>query len=266
MSSHLSVHDEIKEQHAKTKNMTREERLSYFWYYYKVHTIVAVIAIILISIFIYQFATNKDYGFYAAIINADMTNLEDNQWEQEFEEYADIDTRKYMAAIDTSIVLDDNDFTQYAMTNREKLLAMLQIGMVDIFVVDMEHFENYAQYDYFMDLEKALTPELLAEYQDYFYYTDIASIDMRNDSALDNEDEVTDPAALTINHRDPSTMEHPAAVGICVPQDSKLGRLGCYDYLANTTYQGYPSYGVIGIPANTERLETALKFLTFLSE
>ena len=266
MSSHLSVHDEIKEQHAKTKNMTGKERLSYFWYYYKIHTIAAVSAVILVSIFIYQFATNKDYGFYAAVINADPTGLEDNQWAQEFEEYAGIDTKKYMASIDTSIVLDDNDYTQLGMTNREKLLAMLQIGMVDIMVVDTEHFENYAQYEYFLDLEKVLTPELLAEYQDYFYYTDTATIEMGNDDTFHTEDELTDPASLVINHRDPSTMEQPTAVGICIPEDSKLGRLGCYDYLANITYQGYPSYGVIGIPASTEKLETALKFLTFLSE
>ena len=102
--------------------------------------------------------------------------------------------------------------------------------------------------------------------QEFEEYADIAAIDPGDDDTYHNEDEVTNPAALTINHRDPSAMERPAAVGICIPQDSKLGRLGCYDYLANSTYQGHPSYGVVGIPANTERLETALKFLTFMSE
>ena len=42
------VQDEIHEQHLKMKDMTLKEKLKYFWYYYKFHTL----AVILVAFFI----------------------------------------------------------------------------------------------------------------------------------------------------------------------------------------------------------------------
>ena len=38
--------DEIREQQRKMKDMTWKERFAYYWEYYKVHTIVTIVAII----------------------------------------------------------------------------------------------------------------------------------------------------------------------------------------------------------------------------
>ena len=35
--NYKGVHDEIKQQHMKTKDMSAKGRFEYFWYYYKVH-------------------------------------------------------------------------------------------------------------------------------------------------------------------------------------------------------------------------------------
>lgn len=266
----MSVVEEIREQQKKAlKDMNTKEKLAYFWDYYKIHTFVVIAVIAFAATFIYQYATNRDYGFYAAVINADTTALtEVNPWGSEFEEYAGIDTEEYQAYIDTSIALSDNDSTQYSMSSTEKLLAMVQTGIVDVIVADTAVFENYAQYEYFMNLEEVLPAEVYEKYKDCLYYTDAATFDTGDDDTYYSQDELPDPDTYVINHRDPSTMEKPVAVGICLPESNKLMQTGCYDYLSSmgTTYQGYPSEAVLGIPVTSTKLDTVLKFLEFMEE
>lgn len=268
MSSQMSIHEEIKEQQQKTKDMSLKGKLSYFWYYYKVHTIVTVLVIGFVIMFIYQYVTNKDYAFYAAVINADINYIENNQWGDEFAEYAGVDTEKYQVYLDTSIALSDNDSTQYSISNTEKLLAMLQAGAIDVIVADTETFEKYAQNGYFMNPEEVLPPDTLAQYEDCLYYTDAATFDNGDDDTFYTESELENPADYVINHRDPSAMENPVAVGICLPEDTKLMEIGCYDYLEdlNISYQGYPSDVVLGIPLSSTKVDTVGKFLSFLKE
>lgn len=266
----MSVVEEIREQQKEAlKEMNTKQKLSYFWDYYKIHTIAAIVIISLSTLFIYQYVTNKGYGFYAAIINADITNIpEVNPWGSEFEEYAGIDTKEYQAYIDTSLALSDSDSTQYSMSSTEKLLAMLQTGIVDVIVADTATFENYAQNEYFMNLKEALPADVYAKYEDYLYYTDLTTVDAGDDDTFYAADELPNPDTYVINHRNPSTMEHPVAVGICLPEGTKLIDSGCYDYLSDlgTTYQGYPSEAVLGIPVTSTKLDTVLKFLEFMEE
>ena len=266
----MSVVEEIREQQKKAlSEMNTKEKLAYFWDYYKVHTIVVIAAVFLIVMFIYQYATNKDYGFYAAIINADTTKLSDiDPWSKEFEQYVGMDTDKYQAYIDTTFVLSDDSSDQYALANTEKLMAMVQTGTIDVMVTDTANFEKYAQNEYFMNLEEVLPADVYAKYKDYLYYTDGATIDAVDDDKFYMPDELPDPSTYTVNHRDPSTMKKPIPVGICLPEGNKIIDSGCFDYLAETgvTYQGYPSEAVFGIPVTSEKLDTVLKFLEFIEE
>lgn len=266
----MSVVEEIREQQKKAlKEMNNKEKLAYFWDYYKVHTLVAVVVIGLTAMFIYQYATNRDYGFYAAIINADATRLsETDSWNREFEEYVEMDTEEYQAYIDTSIMLSDTDSSQYSLSNTEKLLAMMQTGIVDVIVTDTATFEKYAQNEYFINLEEALPADVYNKYKDCLYYTDAATVDMGDDDTFHTADEIINPDTYVINHRDPSTMKKPVPVGICLPEGNKLIDSGCFDYLAETgvTYQSYPSEAVFGIPITSERSDIALQFLEFLEE
>lgn len=264
MSTQNSIHGEIKEQHQKTKNMSTKGKLEYFWYYYKIHTFAAIAVIALVVSFVKQYRENKDYAFYAALINTDIMHIEDNQWGDEFAEYAEIDTDKYRAYIDTSIVFSDNNSTQYSLTSTEKLLVMVQAGIVDVIVADTDTFENYAQNDFFADLENALPAATLEKYRDCLYYTDAATFDTGDDDMFQTMDDLEDPATLVIDHRDPSAMEQPVPVGICLSKGNKIIETGCYDYLSNVTYQGYPSEVILGIPLTSKNLDTILKFLTFL--
>ena len=264
----MSIIEEIKEQQKKSlKNMSLREKLAYFWDYYKIHTGVVIIILVLVSVFTYQFVTSKDYAFYAVLVNARLTdtNYELSElWAEEFREYAQIDPNKYQISIDTSITMSMD--SQYDIANQEKMLAMMQAGIVSAIVADTKAFETYAQNEYFYDLETLLSAEELEKYGSYLYYTDAAAFADPNDDTFYDEEKLTNPADLIINHRDPSTMEQPVAVGFILTEDNMLADAGYYDYLSNPDYdyQGYPSDAVLGIPATNKEPELVIRFIEFL--
>lgn len=266
----MSVVEEIREQQKKAlSSMSPQEKLAYFWDYYKVHTLVAAAVIFLSVIFIYQYVTNKDYGFYAALLNAGLTDTNYDlsaTMGEEFQEYAQIDPDEYEVYIDTSISLSDDMSTQYSISAQEKMLAMMQVGTVSAIVADTKTFEEYAQFEYFPDLENLFSKEQLEKYRPYFYYTDAATFDQGDDDTYYDITELDDPSALVIDHRDPSSMEQPVAVGIILTEDNLIADAGYYSYLedAEYDYQGYPSDAVLGIPVTFQNPELTIRFLEYI--
>lgn len=273
MSSQSSIIEEIREQQKKAfATMSLREKLAYFWDYYKVHTIVAVLIIVFIISFVSSWRANKPYAFYAVLLNA-YTDAENNnvssEWSQEFMEYAGIDPDAYQVSIDTSITISEDGGDQYEVANRQKMVAMLQIGDIHAIIADTEAFENYARLDYFYDLTAIFTAEELAPYADLFYYTDAAAFDADTGDTLEELDAAQEKRyAQVIDHSDPASMEKPVAVGIRIPKTgNKLADAGYYAYLDenNDTFQGYPSETVIGIPLSVENPRLTLQFLNYIS-
>ena len=65
----MAVRDEIREQRQKLKGQGFKAHCEYFWEYYKIHTIVAVVAIILLVTFIRDIANRKPYAL-SDLLNA----------------------------------------------------------------------------------------------------------------------------------------------------------------------------------------------------
>lgn len=271
MAAGNSVHDEIREQQKKVfATMSRKEKLTYFWDYYKIHTIVVICAIVAVVTFVRQIQANKPYAFYAAFINS-VFGLEDETsaiLENEFQEYAGIDPEAYQVCIDTSLSFSASDVSQYEMANRQKLVAMMNAGDIHVIVADTEAFDGYARAETFYDLSTLLTEKELAAYADLFYYTDAAAFDADTPSTL-TEMEAAERAyyAKVVDHGDPSSMEKPIPVGIRIPASAnKLADAGYYDYLRDGSqkFQGYPSEPVLGIPLSVKDPQLALQFLAYL--
>ena len=267
MSSQTSIHGEIREQQQKTKDMNMKDKLKYFWYYYKVHTIVAVGLIALVIMLVRQYASNKEYALYVTLINAELIHLADNEWDSEFEEYAGIDTNEYCAYIDTSIGLS-NASSPYAIVGTEKLFALLEADVIDVIVSDTDTFEKYAQEELFLNLESALPAVMLDKYRDSLYYTDASTFGSEGADTSFTLEDVEKSDTTVINHRDPSSMEQPVPVGICLSEGNKITDSGCYDYLKenNVTFQGYPAEAILGIPLDAQHFDMVLNFLEFLEE
>lgn len=271
MATGNSVYDEIKEQHQKTKDMNFKGKLSYFWDYYKIHTIVVVCVIIFAVSFIHQIGENKPYAFYAVLLNAvsDGQNTQTSLlWENEFQEISEINPEAYQVCIDTSLSFLASSDVQYEAAGRQKLAAMMHSGDIHAIVTDSETFEGYARVEFFYDLSEFFTEEELAPYADLLYYTDAAAYDEDPETSLE-EMEASQAAyyAKVIDHGDPSLMEKPVAVGIRIPASgNKLADSGYYRYLQEGDYsfQGYPSETVFGIPLSSKDPYLALQFLSYL--
>lgn len=272
MATGTSVHDEIREQQKKAfATMSPKEKLAYFWDYYKIHTLVIICAIAFVISFIRQIRENKPYAFYAVLMNA-FSGLDSNDtnvmWENEFLEYAGIDSETYRVCIDTSITQSSDGGSQYEMANRQKMAAMMHAGDIHMIIADTETFEDYAHVETFYDLSQIFTDEELAPYADLLYYTDAAVFDEDTGTTLE-EMEAAEKAFYekVVDHSDPAAMKKPIPVGIRIPTSgNKLADAGYYNYLQDGehVFQGYPMETVAGIPLSAEDPSLALQFLSYL--
>ncbi|MDE7197939.1 MAG: hypothetical protein K2O15_03540 [Lachnospiraceae bacterium] len=272
MSSQDSIVEEIREQQKKAfATMSFKEKLAYFWDYYKIHTIAAILVIAFVIAFINSYRSNKPFAFYAVLLNAAST--EENHdtsviWADEFQSYAEIDPESYQVYIDTSVSISDDGGSQYDVANRQKMAAMMQIGDIHAIVADTETFESYAALGNFYVLTDTFSEDELAPYKDFLYYTDAAAFDAETgDTLAEMEAAQAEIYEKVIDHSDPSTMEKPVAVGVRIPDSgNKIADAGYYTYLAeqNYSFQGYPSEVVIGIPLSVENPDLALQFLAYI--
>lgn len=266
----MSVSEEIREVQKKAlSTMSTKEKLAYFWEYYKIHTLAAIIITAIVISLVKQYVTSKDTGFYAVLIDAITTDSNSGLnkiWNEEFLEYAQIDPGEYEVSIDTSISMSENTDAQYLIVSQQKLFALLTTGGVNAFVADTETFEAYAQQEYFYDIESLLPEEELNKFGPYLYYTDASTFSNTSNIPFDGESVREDPGNLIINHRDPSAMEQPVAIGVILTEDNKIADAGYYAYLRDGgyEYQGYPSDVVLGIPLTCKEPELAIRFLEYL--
>ena len=265
----MSVHEEIREQQKKLKGQGLKAHLEYFWEYYKIHTLVAIFVIILLSMLIHDIRNNKPYGFYAEMLNAGMSSAEDTL-EQGFAEYGQIDTSKYSCFIDTSASFDLSIISETTIATSQKIMANIAGGDLDILTANSDIFTYYANQQVFNDLRDVLTAEQLAKYEDLFVYIDQSYIDYLNSEAYQTyvstgEFDSSNKYAVmadaynknfTTPNTDPSKMENPVPVGVRLDGSAKLAESGAYT-MTNTI-------PVAGVVVNTKRPELAVAFLEYL--
>lgn len=293
--NYKGVHDEIKQQHMKTKDMTPKGRLEYFWYYYKVHTLVAVCVIIFGGALIHDILTAKDYGFYGVMLNASL--LDSETMEASFGEYAQLNLSEYDCMIDTQSQLSYHSQSSYDFATYQKLVAQLQTHELDVLVADGEVFNNFATNEMFLDLREFMSPEELAGYEGRIYYVDMEEIRKAAEAAdnmLNEEEAATkdafpqdasggqeseelspeeaeaavNPFGQNINYdeiyrlaaEEAETHRHPEQMAEPVPVGIFLDES---PFMQKTGSYGkmIPVYGVV---VTSERADTAVKYLNYL--
>lgn len=279
MPKFTSVSSEIKaEQKQALKDMNFKQKLSYFWYYYKVHTIVGIGAVILIGWFVHDYVTSKDIAFYAIMLNA--YNLNGEAIGADFSDYIELDTEEYICHIDTTSYLDQNEYSEYSMATSQRIMALVQIGDLDTIFTLGGMFGRYAEGGLFTDLRTVLSDEELALYQEHFYYVDLEIVekaaagetadqpaDAAEETATGDETAMTD-AELAQNaaeiqaaiareidsHHYPEQMQNPVPVGIYMADAGFIQKNG--GFLEET-----PVYGIVASSNNTAN---ACAFLNYL--
>lgn len=257
------VRDEIRQQQLKTKDMSLEGKLKYFWGYYKFHVIIAAAVLIMTGTLIHDIATSKDYSFYAIMFNSDL--LSEESMAASFAEYADLDTENYKCLIDTASKISMSAYSQYDMAVAQKMIALVQAGELDAVTMDSSLFYNYALSELFVDLRTVLTEEELSEYRDNLYYIDYTEVELANEesgyedesTAIPDDPDAYDPEKILAKaqgHRHPENMENPVPIGIFMTDSPFAVGTGAYS-------QDIPVFGFV---TSSEKTDTAKKYLEFL--
>lgn len=256
--------DEIHQQHIKTKDMSFKDKLGYFWYYYKIHTIAVILIIIFGVSLIHTIASSKDYCFYGIMLNAPV--LEADAMEASFGEYAGLDMENYDCFIDTVSTYSLKSQTEFDIATLQRMIGLIQSKSLDVLVADAQTFENFSFNGMIADLRNIMSKEELAQYEGRIYYLDNVEVQRARaeeempDGAAVLEEEQRSPlsaeelAVQAEAHRHPENMEEPVPVGIFIEDSAVVSKTGCYDGMI-------PVYG---ISSTSKRTDAAIKYLAFL--
>lgn len=254
----MAIRDEIKKEQEKLKDKPLKYKLAYFWEYYKIHTIVTVIAIVLIATMIRDIRSNKDYAFYATLINS--TGADVSELASEFETVQQVDTKKYQVFLDTSLNYQLDSMDTLTMATTQKILATIAAGELDVMVSDEDTINHFAKNDAFCDLKQVLPEDLIEKYKDDFLYIEGKDLNATETETGDGsfasmaeQNGTLTPTSKTYN--DPSEFEEPIAVGIYLTDTDKLDGYQCFS-------RCIPVYSIV---SNSTRQQMAIDFLYFLT-
>lgn len=254
----MNINEEKRNQWQALKGMGFKAHWDYFWDYYKIHVLVAVIVIAFGGMLIKDIASALPFAVNAIFINANSMQTTD-ELEAAFAEYEGINTKEAEVSIDVTTSLSLTSYDSMNVTTGQKIYAMIAANDLDLMMADSEVFENYAKNEVFEDLRQYLTEDELSALGDKIFYVDQVQIDKERE-ARDSEtldDVVAEETATTeyvFERKDPSQMEQPVPVGIIMEGNKTLTDLECY----------YGSVPIAGIVTGTQRGETSADLIRYL--
>ncbi len=247
----MAVMDEFQEEREALKHGTPQQKLQYFWDYYKWHTIVAILVITAIVYVIHFYATRKEEMFCGAILNCYALENAD-AYNQGFVSYCGYDPEDYSAFIDSTVNVNFEEFDANSSASAEKLSMYIAANQLDVIVAEEDIFSHYAYGGVFNDIRTALTEEEVAEYESRFYYVDLPLVEATYKAEM--EFDTTFQPTLPDPDR-PELMEEPIPVGIYVDDSKGLSE----NYLFREEGKA-----VFGIVSNAPDRELSIKYLEYL--
>jgi len=237
----MAMFDEIKEQTVKLKDMTWKGRAEYIWLYYK-WWIIGFVAIVicLVSIISSVIENSKPTYLQAEFLNSNLFYEEWNNIDDDFIEYANIDTDKTQLNILTTTVLSSDLQNESAYSEKIRFLAEYSANELDVVCGPESVITGDADVGAYTNLEEALPAgmldKLLAKGYEPFYYTETP------------DDEKPDETVTYIG-------------GIYIDNCDYLNRQG--EAGTYTSIEG--DRPVFTIAVNTTHLDNAVQFLQFLT-
>lgn len=250
----MPVMDEFREEREAIKNADFKTKWDYFWEYYKWYVIGGAAIIILLVVFIRDMVNKKDWIFYGAMINAVAIEEQADIFLNDFAEQAQLDTENYSVMFDTGYSIIKGSYDEISGAAAQRLLVNLTAADLDFIISDETTFGQYATIDTFMDVRTLFTAEELEKYEPYFYYVDMAEVDRINEGNLSAD--YDSYKGVEYDHTSPEDMERPVPVAIYINSSEKL----------NNAYLFREDAVVLGIPLNTQHLNTSLMFIDYLFE
>ena len=247
----MPVMDEFKEERNSIRQKSLKEKISYFFDYYKWHTVAVVVITIAVVSMIIHLVNRKDCSLYVALLNS-MAVSQTEDYVQRFEEYVGIDREDYEVIFDTSLYIEIGGRDSVTATSFQKLTVYIAAGDLDVIITDPEIIEYYVDEGIFSDLRQVLSPEQISLYEPYFFYVDQAELDAIQEAEARNETY----EAVSSDPRQPESMSDPVPVGIFLD--------GCQGLKENVQF--FDEEPVLSVMINSSNVETALKLIDFVMQ
>lgn len=244
-----SIHKFITTEKTKLAGLSFQQKMEYFWDYYKWYTIIVVALIVSIIYTAVTLSSQKEVilsGYFLDSIHIE----EEGPVFASFEDYAQINTATFTTEFFTNLSINEDDPTSSLLV-MQRLVASIAAGETDFIAVPIGRFTEFAYQStpYFADLRKLFTDEQLEQYSDLIIYADKAVQD-----DLDVSYEMGETIAVEYpDPRIPETMTEPIPVAL-VLQSEELDML----------YKTPDSLICFGFMENTSHFDTILLFIQYL--
>ena len=237
----MTAKEARQEQWKKLKNGPLSAKLKYIFTYYWAVIALCAFVLVFISSWIISALTQKEVVLSGCLANGTTLDSYQGAMADEFLAEQQIDTQKYTFDLMANVYLEDTDI--YTL---ESIVTRILARDLDFVVADLYTYPILSAH--FADLETILTEEQLEKYRPYLVYVER--------SALETLKEGDQGSGLTLPeyHLESDTLEDPVALGIRIPDSSRL--FDAYSFPKDTI--------LFGITTTNQHLSTTHAFLDYI--
>lgn len=222
----------LKKEREKLKNASLNQKLEFFWDYYKWPAVSVMIVLAVIGSFVHSAVMSKDVILSGICLNCYQSSFEPrfDTLTEAFLQDQNLDPSEFAVEINTSLIYAPGD-ENAAETNYQtvqRIGAQITAKDLDFAVGNLEAMLEFAYTDTFCDLSLLLSEEELARYEPYLLYVDLAVVE----AVLDQ------PQAdiQWLDCKSPEKMERP--VPVLIDMSSCGALMENYPYLQETLALG----------------------------
>lgn len=177
MAKGNNIHDEIKEQRKKLKDLSFSDKIKYIWSYYWIPIVGVVLAVIFaVSLISSIVKNNYDTVCFVAVLDGKMTGYENDTdiLTTGLTDYLGIDGKKEQVDISYTFSLEEKEMDQEADVTANRIYTYASANTLDGYLSEKEYIDYFCTDGniFFWDLRDLFSTEELNELSDYIiYYT-----------------------------------------------------------------------------------------------
>lgn len=157
----------------KLREMNFQGKAAYIWEYYKIHIIVLVAVLALITYFIYGLLhPAASTQFYAAFVNNPINENVLEEYKTDFSGRLELNPKKEAVLFNTNFVFGEDDQNQYSMAMREALITYVSAKEIDVIIAPESQFYAYSYNGFFSKLSDQLPTDIYSSLTDQFFMSD----------------------------------------------------------------------------------------------
>lgn len=177
MANGNNIHDEVKEQRKKLKDLSFSGKIEYILNYYKIPIIAVILAVLFAGSLTYSIIRNNyDTVCFIAVLDGRITGYVDDTdvLSTGLTDYLGIDGKKEQVDLSYTFSLQEKEMDQEAYVSANKLYTYASTSSLDGYLSEKEYIDYFCtdKNIFFWDLRDLFSTEELETLSDYIiYYT-----------------------------------------------------------------------------------------------